>query len=155
MANTVNSITLSELGNFSLAGTGTAATQVAAGAIIRATVTQLNGVNVAPIVLFPTTVSAGFNLPANPGVAQPWSLGAVVNVNGQLAVLGYLNQHATKVDVSIDNQLIAISEPLSTASISKTGFQITIQPGVPEPTTMALAGLAVCGMAAAGRRRMA
>jgi hypothetical protein len=150
----VQVVNLSEAGNFSLTGVGTPATQVVAGAIIRAAVTQINGVNVAPINLLPSTVSAGFNLVANPGVLQPWSLGTSVNVSGQMSLLGYnANQIATKVDVSINNQLIALSEPLSSASISKTDFVITITPPVPEPAAMTLGSLAVCGAVLAARRR--
>jgi hypothetical protein len=152
----VNFINLNELGNYSLTGVGTPATQVIAGAIIRATVTQLNGVNVAPIVLSPVTVSLAANLVSNPGVLQSWGLGGVVNVNSQLSTLGYgAGQKATKVDVSINNQLIAISEPLSSASISKTDFVISINPFVPEPATASLCGLALCGAAVAARRRNA
>jgi hypothetical protein len=149
----VKFVNLAESGNYSLTGVGTPATQVIAGAIIRATVTQINGVNVAPIVLFANTVSSSFNLVANPGVLQPWALGTNYNVGGLLSVLGYnATQKATKVDISIDNQLIAISEPLSSASISKTDFNLTVTPQVPEPATLSLAGLALCGVAALRRR---
>ena len=47
-----------------------------AGAIIRATVLEINGVAVAPINLAPVNGSVASTLIANPGVAQPWGLGA-------------------------------------------------------------------------------
>jgi hypothetical protein len=148
----VNSVNLFEAGDFTLAGTGTPATQVFAGAILRATVTQINGVNVVPINLFPSNASVGFNLVANPGIVQPWSLGTAINVAAQLAP----NQRATKVEVAINNQLLAFSEPTSVAFIAKKEFVIDIDVEIPEPATITLAGLAVFGLVAAcGRRRSA
>jgi hypothetical protein len=145
----INSINVADAGDFTLIGTGTAATQVAAGAIIHSTVTQINGVNVAPIILAPSTSSAGFNLLANPGAQQPWLLSTPINVAGQLAALGYgPNDRATKVDVAINNQLTAISEPATSAAAFKRDFVITVESRVPEPSAMGLAGLALCGMAA-------
>jgi hypothetical protein len=142
----LTSIGVSEGGDYTLAGVGTAATQVFAGASLRVTVTQLNGVNIAPIVLASSNASIGRNLIANPGVLQPWSVGTSVNVTSQLATLGYgPGQKATKADIVVDNQLVALSEPLSTAHIAKTAFSIDVHTFVPEPSTAALAGLALCG----------
>jgi hypothetical protein len=69
----VNSISLLEGGDYTLTGVGTSATQVFGGASLRVTVMEINGVNVAPILLSPTNASVGFNLTANPGAVQPWS----------------------------------------------------------------------------------
>jgi len=146
----INTINLFEAGDFTLAGVGTAATQAFAGAIIRVTVTEINGVPVAPISLSPSNASVGFNLVANPGIVQPWSLGTTINVDAQLAA----GQDATKVEVSIDNQLIANSEAASLAFIAKKEFIINVStiPGVPEPASFAL--LAAAGaVACLGRRR--
>jgi hypothetical protein len=148
MGPSINTVSLFEAGDFSLAGVGTAATQAFAGAIIRAIVTQINGVNVAPINLAPSNASVGFNLLANPGVVQPWSLGSVLNVAGQLAP----NQHATKVDISINNQLLALSEPGSLAFIAKKEFIVSTN-AIPEPATAGLAGLALCGLGLVARKR--
>ena len=149
MAPVVGAIGITEAGDYSLAGIGTAATQVFAGAIIRATVTQINGVNVAPIVLSPSNASVAFNLLSNPGTLNPWSLGTTVNVAAQMALLGLGN--ATKVDVAIDNQLIALSQATSSASIGKREFIVEIE--IPEPSAVALAGLAFCGLAISQLRR--
>jgi hypothetical protein len=143
----INTVSLFESGDYTLAGTGTAATQDFAGAIMRITVTQIDGVNVAPISLAPVNASVGFNLIANSGIVQPWSLGLTLNVSAQLAGMGMqFAVGATAVQVSIDNQLVALSEANSAASIQKKDFVITVGTNVvPEPASAALffsAGLA-------------
>jgi hypothetical protein len=149
MGPSINSVGVFEAGDYSLAGVGTSATQVFAGAIVRATVTQINGLPVAPINLAPANASVGFNLVANPGVVQPWSLGTVLNIAGQLAP----NQHATKVDISINNQLLALSQPGSLAFIAKKEFIVSTGTNIPEPATAGLAGLALCGLGLVARKR--
>jgi len=144
----INSISMFESGDYTLAGVGTAATQAIAGAIMQATVTQINGINVAPINLIPVNGSVAFNLVANPGVVQPWSLGLMIDVAGQLGA----NQHATKVEVVIDNQLLAFSETGSVAFIAKKDFRVDVEV-IPEPASRLLL---LCGYLAWGsmaRRR--
>jgi hypothetical protein len=150
MAPVVNSVSLFEAGDYTLAGIGGPATQVFAGAIIRATVTQINGVNVAPVVLAPVNASFGDALPGSV-ITAPWSLGATLNVAAQMAGLGLGN--ASKVEIAINNQLISISEATSVAFIAKKEFIITTDTEIPEPGTLALAGLSLCGIVAASRRR--
>lgn len=140
----IPSISLTESGDYTLAGIGTSATQALAGAIISVRVLEVNGVAVAPISIAPSNATVGFNLVANSGLVQPWSLGITSNIAGQLPV-GSL---ATKIEVVIDNSLVAVSEASSVASISKKDFAINIP--VPEPTSLA-ASLSFLGIA--GRRR--
>jgi hypothetical protein len=149
MAPSINSVSLTEAGDYTLVGFGTPATSVFAGASIRGTVTQINGVNVAPILLTPSNASVGFNLVTNPGVLQPWSLGTTLNVAAQLGP----GQTATKVEIVIDNQMVAISQPTSVAFIAKKEFIIRTDTEIPEPSTFALAGLALGGMAVTASRR--
>jgi hypothetical protein len=144
----INTVSMFEAGDYSLVGVGTTATQAIAGAIMRATVTQVNGVNVAPINLTPVNASVGFNLAANPGSVQPWSLGLTLNVAAQMAGRG----RATKVDIVIDNQLNALSELSSLSFIAKKEFQIDVEP-IPEPSTAALAGLMCSALALVAARR--
>jgi len=132
-------VRLSEAGDYTLAGIGTAATSVNASASLR--VTEINGVPVPHIL---SNASVGFNLTANPGVLQPWTLGTSLNIPGQLG--------ATKVKVVIDNSLLALSEPGSVAFIAKKDFRIDTEV-IPEPATMALAGMALCGLGLATRKR--
>jgi hypothetical protein len=153
----IGSISLFESGDFSLIGLGTPATQVVGGAIMAVKVTEIDGVAVAPITLSSANGAVAFNLVANPGAVQPWSLGLLIDVDAQLTSLGVpFIVGATKAEVVINNQLTAISEPASVAFIAKKDFVIGIVPEVgivPEPTTLAMVGLALCGVGVTARRK--
>lgn len=148
----ISTLDLFESGDYTLAGAGTAASQAIAGAILRVTVTQINGVSVAPIVLAPVNASVTFNLAANPGVVAPWSLGLGFNIAGQLGP----DQRATQLELVIDDQLLAFSEAGSLALIAKKDFFLEVGTVVPEASTvlLLLATLVILPRAAgrAGRR---
>lgn len=134
----INSISLFESGDFALAGAGTAATQALAGAYMTITVMHINGGSPpgGPFSLPPVNASVGFNLLANPGTNQLWSLGLTAPINlpqGQIA---------TWVKVAIDNTLITLSEAGSLSFIAKKDFRISTTPNIPEPATLMLTGLA-------------
>lgn len=153
----IGGISLFEGGDYTLVGTGTAASQVLAGAIVAVKITEIDGSPVTPFNLIASNASVGFNLPANSGVVQPWSLGLLVDVEAQLTSMGVpFVVGATKAEVVINNSLIAISEPASVAFIAKKDFVIGIVPDLgvlPEPGTLALAGVALCGIGAVSRRK--
>jgi hypothetical protein len=140
-------VNLSEGGTYTLGGTG-AATTASAGASIRATIREINGLPVSPFALSQVNGSVSLGLPANLGSA-PWSLNLTLNIAAQLAP----GQSATKVDVVIDNSLQTTSALTGTATIIKTDFDIDT--GVPEPGTASLVSVAVAGLglARAFRRR--
>jgi hypothetical protein len=142
----INQISVYEAGDYSLAGGGgNAATAVFAGAIIRATITQVNGLPVSPINV--PTVNASFSdsLPPNT-IAAPWSLGLTNNI---AAALGP-GQNATKVEVVIDNSLVTTSQANTLAFIAKKDFRIDIN--IPEPSVLSLAAIAGIGAFALRRR---
>ena len=155
----IGGVSLFEGGDFSLLGTGTAATQVQAGAILNVKVTEIDGAAVAPIILTTSNAGVAFNLLANPGIVQPWSLGLSVDVGAQLTSLGVpFVVGATKVEVVINNSLAAISEPSTIAFIAKKDFVIGIVPEIgeltiPEPATVGMLGLALCGLGVVSRRK--
>jgi hypothetical protein len=143
----IGEIRFFEAGDYTLTGVGTNLTQVMAGLSARATVTQIDGVNVAPIDLTQSNASVGFNLAANAGIVRPWSLGLSIDVGAQLRALGrQFVVGATKVEVVVDNQLVALSQTDSLAFIAKKEFRVNIDRDfIPEPSTFALLGIALCG----------
>jgi len=131
----ISNLQLFESGDYTMVGLGGPPTSVFAGAIMQVTVTQINGVNVVPFNLPPSNASVGFNLAANPGVAQPWSLGTGVA----------LPPGVTHAEVAINNTLVATSQPGTVAFIAKKDFRIILIPtnggGLPEPGTLVLSAL--------------
>jgi hypothetical protein len=151
----IDLVSLFESGDYSLAGLGTPATSVFAGASLRATVTQVNGVDVAPISLASSNASFSDALPGVVIVA-PWSLGVSLDIAGQIAALLGPDKLATEVEIVIDNQLLALSELSTLAIIIKKDFRIEIEnghPPVPEPSALLLLVPAFLALQATGRRR--
>ena len=149
----IDSISLFESGDFSLAGTGTTATEVSAGAAMFVTVTEIDGVAVTPFQLTPASASVGFNLANNAGVAQPWSLGLNYDVNAALTAAQVpFRLGATEVEVAINDTLLALSEQQSLSFIAKKDFRIGVDAVIPEPASLSLLVLGAMGMA---RRRRA
>jgi hypothetical protein len=143
----INFINLFEAGDYTLVNTGTSSTSVFAGAIMRATITQVNGAPVAPINVPPVNASFSDALPGTL-VAAPWSLGLTTNIG---AVLGP-GQNATKVEVVIDNSLVSTSTAATLAFIAKKEFRIDI-PNIPEPSTLLFSAIAGIGAFAYRRSR--
>ena len=147
----ISTINLSESGVYDLTGTGTAATQIAVGAILNVKITEIDGVAVTPITLF-GNASLTSNLVATPGdeVDVPWNLNILIDVQAELTTLGVpFTVGATRADVFLNNTLTAISEALSTAEVVKNDFVISIVPKtevIPEPSTLAMAAIGLCGL---------
>jgi hypothetical protein len=154
----INTLSVSEGGDLSLAGTGSPLSQVFAGAIINVKVTEVDGAPITP-VSFSMNASLNFNLITNPGIVQPWSLATSIPIASELNALNIpYTTGATAIEVVIDNQLIAQSELASVAFIAKKDFvvsTITDQYGdpIPEPAAMSLASAALCGVLVRRKRK--
>jgi hypothetical protein len=137
----IGSLSLFEGGDYTLFGPGGPGTAVGAGAIIRATVTHVNGTLIAPLDLPPVNASFSDALPGAT-ISAPWSLGIFMDIGSPVAALYGPNSVATKVEVAINNTLVASSEPNTTALIAKKEFRIDITPDplgeIPEPTSLVI-----------------
>jgi hypothetical protein len=155
----INSLTVNESGDYTLAGIGTTGTEVLGGVILHIKVDEVDGMPITPVT-FNSNASIAFNLIANPGVVQPWSMSTTVPIAALLTALNIpYSIGATKLEVTSDNQLLAFSETLSAASINKKDYVLTVTPDqhgitpMPEPASIGLFGLALLGSLNARRRR--
>lgn len=144
-----------ERGDYRLAGTGTAATSAAVEAFIFIDIVEVNFQSLLTPISFSTTLSfnpsAGdFFLGTDP-VSGLWNGGIQIDISQVLANAG-VRGLATKVEVAVNNRLVATSELGTSAFIAKkdiNGFSVTAI--VPTPASAALATLG--GLLAARRRR--
>jgi len=152
---TIDSILLSEAGDSNLTGIGTAATGTFLG--ISGVITVLEDIGGAITPTFITfddsdvvyTPSNLLDLPGNPG-ATAWTASLAVDIASVVP-------NATKVMLSLDNNLAAASEGGTSALIQKkavSGPAVTITV-IPEPGTFALVGGGLLGLAFRARRRRA
>lgn len=139
--NVITDFTLSESGRYTLFGTGTASTAVAAAVSVDIDIIEIDGVSVSPLDSgYSTSFTA--DLVSDAGLLQAWELEVFVDLNDFLVSNDIdFDFGVTKVEVVIDNQLIGISEDLSTAFIEKKDFSISTTTAVPEPGSIALLGL--------------
>jgi len=151
----IEKVLFSESGDWTLAGgVGTAATNAWVAASLFVRVLEIDGVGVNPIQLntnFTFSPSDGtYNLVDDRGNAQIWNGGVEVDVSAMIAAAGKTGK-ATKVTISLDNQLYAASEAGTIAHIKKkTVDGVTITAIVPEPMSLCLLAL---GALAIARRR--
>lgn len=142
----IDKITIQEFGDAVFVGAGTAATGGFINMAGFITVLEVSGIAVAPTVIGfigTFTVGPSFSLPANPGTTL-WKGTGFIDVAALVA-------NATKVMVSLDNDLYVYTEAGTFAKIQKkvtNGVVIT----VPEPGTLALFGLVCLGVRLRVRR---
>lgn len=158
VAGGLTSILLSESGDFSLLGSGTELTSVAAGVSMDVDILEVDGSPITPISVFASSSINRDLATDGPVVLAPWNNGLLVEFAPVLSANGVdFEFGVTKAEIVIDDQLIAISEPDSVAFIAKKDF--TLEPDVflnpafvPEPAT-ALLLLTALGLAARCRPR--
>ena len=150
-------MTISESGDFTLIGGGTALTQVAVGIGARIDILGVDGSPLAE----PESVFLSATFDANladdgPVQVAPWANSLVVDFEAILTELDIPFEFGvSKADIVIDNQLVAISEASSVAFIAKKDFQIATDVEiVPEPASLGMMLVAVVGFGLAFRRRL-
>jgi hypothetical protein len=148
---TIDTIILDEFGDALLTGSGTGATGTFASLAGFVTVLEVDGLPIAPVTIGFTgtfTPSDLLGLPGDQGTTL-WSGNAVIDVASVVP-------NATKVLLSMDNNLVASSEAGTTALIQKkvvSGPSIIITVPVPEPNTAILLCMGLIGLATQRGRR--
>ncbi|HTS16717.1 MAG TPA: PEP-CTERM sorting domain-containing protein [Verrucomicrobiae bacterium] len=137
----VGQLQLQEVGQVTLAGTGTSATSAIISNEVVATVLAIDFTPLAQPVTFTawmTTSNGGeWNLPP-PINAKSWSGSLTLNIASDLANAGY-SSDATMVDLEVYNELDTTSEPGTTASIAKKAAGVQVMTTmIPEPGSFAL-----------------
>lgn len=152
----IDSLLIEEGGDYSFIGSGAS---VGFGIFAKLTVTEVNGVALAPTSQFNVigSVSNSANSPGGFVFNTPWSQGLLLDLGPALASNGFLaGSVVTAGEVTINDTLGALAQAGSSAFIAKKDFVIT--PGgdltpdgeIPEPST---AILVVAGLLRAGFRR--
>lgn len=148
------SVDVSESGLYTLSGAGTAATAAAVATPVFLTILQIDNANITPFAiqgLLNATPSGGtFDLIADGGTNVAWSSSLTIDVAAAVAARGF-SGNATKLQLTLDNTLVAASQAQSTAIIGKDDVTITVN--TPEPSSLALAALGLAVVLAGRVRR--
>jgi len=157
----ITELRFSELGDFTLAGTGTASTKVAVAASFFFDILSVDGVSINPVTVtgnmtFAPNANGQFDLISNAGIGSLWSGGINFDINSALTANGIPFQiGATEVRVNLDNTLLAVSESGSAAYIAKKDFKgFGLTAIVPEPSSMAIALLGAAALFGFGKRKL-
>ncbi len=149
----ITAISLNEAGDYTLTGVGNTGTSATVTATYFVRVVEVNGTPISPILstgnLTFTPSGGTYDLVNDPGTGVIWTGSANINVNAILAS-NNVSGNATRVLLSLDNQLIAVSQTGSISFIKKKTTDGVIIIVFPEPTSLGLLG---GGMITLMRRR--
>lgn len=150
------SLLISEGGDYTLFGSGTGATSVAAGLSIDVNILEVDGVPLdEPIPFFASSSVTRDLVSDGPVILAPWSNGLIAEFGPVLAANNIAFEFGvSRAEVVIDNLLLAVSEADSVASIHKKEFRLEPEvegDPIPEPASLGL--VLAGGLLALGRRR--
>ncbi len=148
----ISSLSFTEFGDYTLIRSIlTSDPSAEAKAIGWVTVEEVNGASISPFVIVPnlsgTQFDDLFHLTDSQTslLSMPWSGVLNFDVTAALRGKGFETGNATKVSLSLDNSLLAISDANSASFIQKKGVSITVDP-VPEPSVLIMLAIGVLGL---------
>jgi hypothetical protein len=153
--NSIDTISMSEAGTYTLFGMTEAAARASVGAIAFLNILEVDGIGITPInvqanLIFPSS-SDEFVLPMGGEAGGTWNGELTLDVTQALQDEN-IQGRATKVWLTVDDILFAMSDPGAESFIDKTDLDISVQL-IPEPTPLALLGTGLMGLFFMGERR--
>jgi len=142
----LETIDFNESGRYTLQGGGSASALYGIGYTL--TVLEIDGVAVTPFDIL-DGASGAKTLPGDLGFLAPWTLQHSLDLDAALTTAGKtFTFGVTKAEITVDDQLLATTDPGNFSFIDKKDFDITVNtdPMIPEPTTLVLAGLGVISL---------
>lgn len=158
----IDSIEISEAGDYTLIGAGGAGTMASVSAPVFLTITEVNFAAITPINMNGNLVfspSGGSYDLANdgPGVGVIWTGSLNLDISGYLNDVLGINGVATKIEFDMDNTLVALSETGTISFIQKKqigGFGMTVTT-IPVPSAIYPGMALLAGLGVMRRRRQA